>query len=283
MSDSHKTGIALLVLLVAAVGIITGLKFHKYTKEDPSFCTLCHRTEEGYRSWEGSKHFQLICQTCHKISTLEGNKLLMAYYVKGDKSISQEHGRITPWQTCLGCHNQEASQGSITFKSSYGHARHVFMHSMTCDSCHTGSMHALTVESDKCRKCHGDKLVHGMGTAGLQCINCHNFKVESEKLQTSEKCYECHKTLKIGEVMAKLQCHDCHKPHQKLKFQSEDCLGTCHSGEISVGQHRLHIEKKPHMQCLDCHRPHSWRITKERARGLCDRCHRLKDPQTFIY
>jgi hypothetical protein len=82
--------------------------------------------------------------------------------------------------------------------------------------------------------------------------------------------------------MSQIECHECHHPHKKLKIESSECLGTCHSNEVNVGQHRLHMVKK-NLQCLDCHRPHEWTITEKNAKGLCDRCHKMKDPATFIY
>ncbi len=82
--------------------------------------------------------------------------------------------------------------------------------------------------------------------------------------------------------MAMLKCFQCHKPHAEIKFTSDDCLGSCHGNEATVGQHGLHLEKTE-FGCLDCHKAHSWVIGAEQAPGLCDRCHRMKDPATFIY
>lgn len=278
----NKNSIIILMVLICAAGIATAYKFYQFAQDDPSYCAMCHLTTEGYNSHESSVHYELKCQTCHIMSTIEGNKLIMAHYIKGEKSVEQSHGRKKPWEICIDCHNSHARQGSVTFRKSYGHARHVFMHDINCRACHSGQLHDLSVSAEKCRKCHTDKLVHGMGTAGLYCLNCHNFRENAKEMQPSTKCSKCHPNLKTSEIMSSLECHDCHKPHKKLQLKSSDCLGSCHSSETKVGQHSLHL-KLGKLECIDCHRPHEWEVTKKNAKGLCDKCHKLKDPMTFIY
>jgi hypothetical protein len=279
---TFKSGIIALVILLCAIGIATGIKYSRYIESDPGYCAICHLTEEGYSSWERSPHYLIACQSCHKMTVIEGNKLLLTYYLKGSESVTQEHGRIAPWKTCIECHNREAAQGSITFKNSFGHARHVFMKSISCDNCHKGELHDLKVNSVNCRQCHADKLVHGMGTSGMNCLNCHRFTDRSESLVSSERCLKCHTNIPEQGIMSQLKCHECHKPHSRLKSSSKDCLGECHSNEARVGQHELHFNITD-LKCQDCHEPHLWEVGAEKAKGLCDRCHALKDPVSFIY
>ncbi len=279
---TYKSGIILLVLTLCAIGIATGWKYFTFIESNPDFCSMCHVTQESYLSLGKSSHFALTCQECHAMDVVEGNKLLLGFYVKGDKEIKQKHGRIAPWDTCIKCHNREASQGSITFRNSFGHARHVFMKNIQCNNCHEGKGHEMKVESANCRTCHADKLVHGMGTEGMACVSCHNFSSKEQNFITDEKCFNCHKNIPDAGVMASLFCHDCHHPHTKLRIESKDCLGSCHSSEAKVGQHDIHM-KKALLECLDCHQPHEWVIEKENAKGLCDKCHKLKDPITFIF
>ncbi len=278
----YKSGIIVLVLTLCALGVVTGWKYIQYMDKDPSFCAMCHVTQEGYDSWEKSSHYTLICQECHSMSIIEGNKLLLGFYIEGKKEIKQNHGRKTPWELCINCHNREAAQGSITFRRSFGHARHVFMMDIECSKCHSGKLHDMKVDSANCRACHTDKLVHGMGTVGMACLNCHNFSSREQNFIASERCFKCHEDIPKQGVMSGLACHDCHHPHTKLNIESKDCLGTCHSNEVKVGQHSIHLEKVS-LECLDCHKQHGWTIEMENARGLCDKCHKLKDPITFIY
>jgi hypothetical protein len=279
----NKKSIILLVLLLCAVAAATGYKYTQFIDSDPAYCTLCHLTQEGYNSLEQSKHYNIICQDCHELTVLEGNNLLMSYYVMGNKEVDQAHGRKAPWKECIECHDREASQGSITFRDSYGHARHVFMHNFKCNLCHEGKLHNFEiVESNKCKACHSDKLVHGMGTTGTQCLNCHSFSDRSEYMVTDDKCYACHLDLLEFTVMININCHECHHPHEKEKLKNPDCLGSCHSTEASVGQHGVHMEQTD-LTCIECHKPHLWEVSKENAPGLCDQCHTMRDPKTFLY
>ncbi len=277
-----KGSVFLLIFVICAIGIVTGLRYYEYTEKDPDFCSMCHIMEEGYRSWWKSKHSHIICQQCHGLNIIEENRLLVAFVAKGNKSVKQTHGRIKPWEGCLDCHTQEAAQGSLTLRVSYGHARHVFMQNLPCKECHRGDLHSFKADRKACQSCHKDKLVHGMGMAGLECLNCHSFGAASPKLVTIERCFECHGDVPKRGVMARIKCFECHHPHGKLRMENKDCLGSCHGNETRVGQHGLHLEKTS-MGCIDCHKPHRWMVGKAEAVGLCDRCHPLKDPATFIY
>lgn len=278
----HKAGIITLVFLVCLIGAVTGYKYYNYMKTDPGYCSVCHMMKEGYESHDKSSHYDLLCQYCHKVSVMEGNKLLLAYFVKGSKDIKQTHGRLTPWDTCIGCHGREAEQGSITLKDSYGHARHIFMQNIKCGECHSGRLHVMKADAQKCQKCHVGKLVHGMGTTGLFCLNCHNFAEPTFSKVSPERCLKCHKNLPTKGIMSRLACHECHHPHATLKFDDKDCLGSCHSSETRVGEHKRHMEKS-RLGCLSCHKPHVWSVGAREARVLCTKCHGYKDPLKFIY
>jgi trimethylamine-N-oxide reductase cytochrome c-type subunit TorC len=277
-----KPGILILILLISTILMVKGYQFYKYTKTEPAFCSTCHLMEEGFRDWRKSKHSHIICQRCHQLSLLEENKLLIAFTLKGSWKAPQEHGAIKPWQSCLDCHMQEAAQGSRTLRSSYGHARHVFMQDISCEACHIGNIHNFGADSRLCQKCHKDKLVHGMGMAGLYCLNCHNFAEPKDKMVTQQRCFRCHSNVPTEGVMARVKCFDCHRPHGRLKIESKDCLGTCHGNETRVGRHGKHLRLTP-LECIDCHKPHTWIVDKKQAQTLCTRCHEYKDPMSFIY
>jgi len=279
---SGRVGVFILILTVCVVGVLAGTRYFKYTEEDPDFCSTCHAMNEGFKTWVNSQHSQYVCQRCHTLSIVEENKLLVAFVAKGSKNVEQDHGRTTPWEGCLKCHNEAATQGSLTLRVSHGHAKHVFQQDIPCKKCHRGDNHDFTADQNRCQTCHTDKLVHGMGMAGLYCLNCHSYAETSEKMVSIERCFGCHGDIPMAGVMAGITCFDCHHPHGKLKMQNEDCMGSCHGNETRVGQHKRHMEGFD-LGCLDCHRPHTWRIGQEEAPGLCDRCHPLKDPATFIY
>ena len=126
--ETSKPVVIVLILAVMIMAVITGHQYYRYTKSDPRFCELCHLMKEPIKAWQQSAHKDTVCQTCHSMSLLAQNRLLLGYIVSGDKArIPQKHGRLTPWNSCNRCHLDEATQGSITLRKSYGHARHVFM------------------------------------------------------------------------------------------------------------------------------------------------------------
>jgi hypothetical protein len=149
-----------------------------------------------------------------------------------------------------------------------------------CRACHGKSLHLFKPDENACQNCHKDKGVHGIGMEAFSCLKCHSFSEKSPSMIPRERCVKCHK-LSMQGPMSNFKCHQCHKPHGKIKLKSEDCLGECHRNETKVGQHALHM--KNGLQCLDCHKAHAWVVEKKGAKGLCDRCHPLKDPRTFVY
>lgn len=282
IEENQKT-IVLLLLLITVIGGIVGARYYKYTKEDPQYCTTCHMMQEAFKTWEKSKHRDFPCQKCHVMSLLEQNKMLISYVVKGTAGgTSQTHGRISPWNACRSCHMSDVAQGSVTLDSSYGHAKHVFMQKINCSKCHTGTLHLFRPNEQACSECHKDKVIHGMGMEGMSCLKCHSYSEKAPKMINTARCISCHKDIPSKGVMASFKCFDCHKPHGKIKLTSQDCLKNCHGSEAKVGQHNLHMTKAK-LDCLDCHKAHVWVVGKKEAAHLCNRCHGLKDPSTFIY
>ena len=271
-----------LVVLIAVIGALAGYKYYRYTQENPEFCNSCHLMQEAFKSWQISTHRRFTCQECHSMNILEQNRLLVAFVVNPKAKIKQKHGSINAWQGCKDCHMYEVAQGSITLRESYGHAKHVFMQGIGCGKCHKGDMHQFNVTRNECLSCHKDKLIHGMGMRGLECLNCHSYSESAPKMIASERCRSCHRDMPDKSPMSGLQCFDCHKPHSKIRMETKDCLGACHGNESRVGQHGLHMTKA-NLGCMDCHRAHTWVIGRRQAKGLCDRCHKLRDPASFIY
>lgn len=282
--EKNRRELFIILLLIAICGSIVGYRYYVYTRDDPQFCLTCHMMQESIVSWQKSRHWNVTCQTCHRMSFLEQNSLLLSYVAKGTTGpVGEKHGREAPWKSCKNCHLEGMAQGSVSVRRSYGHARHIFMENISCDKCHSGKTHTFKPDLNACARCHVGKVVHGVGMEGLACLNCHNYGgPEGGKMVTDERCLKCHTGIRRrGGPMSRLRCFDCHKPHDQIKFTSSDCVRECHAGEVNVGQHRLHMEKA-RLECLTCHKAHDWVVGKKQARGLCDRCHPLKDPGTFI-
>lgn len=278
--QQSKPAVLALLVTITIVGAVVGYKYYKHTQEDPQFCASCHLMREAFLAWQKGKHRDVVCQRCHHLSLLEQNQLLVAFVVKGSTQFSQTHGRIKPWQGCKECHLDEVAQGALTLRKSYGHARHVFMQNIGCKSCHSESLHLFKPDGRACQDCHKDKGVHGIGMEGFACLNCHSYSEKTPAMVPKERCLKCH-NIAVRGPMSEFQCHQCHKPHVKIKPSSKDCLSQCHGNEATVGQHGLHINKG--MECLDCHKAHSWIVGQKESRRLCSRCHKAKDPMAFIY
>ncbi len=270
-----------ILVVITILGIITGYRYYRFTQEDPQFCNSCHLMKEAFLTWQKGAHRDIVCQRCHQLTLLEQNQLLISYVVKGSNTrFSGTHGRKKPWQACRKCHIEEVSQGAITLRESYGHARHVFMQNIDCKVCHGGSLHDFKPKEKACYSCHPDKRLHGMGMAGFSCLNCHSFGEKTQKMTARDKCLRCH-SISVNTPMGTLECYSCHKPHGRMKPTEKDCLGECHGNETAVGQHAKHMKKG--LTCFDCHKAHTWTVGKKEARNLCNRCHPARDPKTFIY
>jgi hypothetical protein len=280
--EENQKAIVLLLFLISIIGAVAGYRYYRYTKDDPAFCMSCHMMQEAFRTWQKSKHWNYPCQRCHEMSVLEQNRMLIDYVLKETKTAKQKHGRISPWKACKDCHLSEVEQGSVTLNNSYGHAQHVFMQQIPCSRCHMGGdLHTFAPNEQACLECHADKAIHGLGMAGFSCLKCHSYSEKAPKMISNDRCLGCHKDLPRKGPMSSLKCFDCHHPHGQMKPTNDDCLKNCHGYETKVGQHNLHMTKAQ-LHCLDCHKAHTWVIGKKEARTLCDRCHKLKDPATFI-
>lgn len=278
--DHLKGFVLALIATVSVLGIIVGYKYYRHTQEDPEFCLSCHMMQEAFNEWQRGKHRDVVCQKCHRLNILEQNQLLVAFVANKPVPLSRPHGREKPWAECRKCHSGDITQGSRNLRQSYGHAKHVFMLGAECKACHASGLHNFQPDENACGTCHMDKGVHGVGMEAFSCLKCHTFGEKTPTMVSKDKCVRCHH-LPMKGPMAEFPCHQCHKPHGKIKLTSEDCLGRCHSNEGKVGQHARHMKKG--MACLDCHRAHNWVVGQREARGLCGRCHPPKDPKTFVY
>lgn len=277
--ESAKPIVILLIAVVVVMGAVTGYKYYQYTESDPRYCELCHIMKEPIKSWQKSAHRDAVCQRCHSMNLLEQNRLLLGYVVQGGTSLPpQKHGRVTPWDSCTSCHLDEAAQGSITLRKSYGHARHVFMEKIDCSKCHTAALHNFTPDEKNCLVCHTDKGVHGMGMESFACLSCHIYG-EAPSMPKKERCVTCHKDIPASGFMSKVDCRNCHKPHGKIKPTANDCLSSCHTNQDTIGRHDRHL----HISCLECHKAHTWKVGQELALSLCSKCHEYRDPLSFIF
>lgn len=277
--ENSKPLIIVLIIAVVIMGAANGYKYYNFTKNDPKYCELCHLMKESHLSWQKSSHNDIVCQTCHSMSLISQNSLLIKYVISGNKEHTpQKHGSIAPWETCKTCHLDEATQGAVSMRKSYGHAKHVFMEKIECKECHAASMHNFVPDEKKCMACHKDKGVHGLGMESFACLTCHVYG-DTTAMPTKEKCLRCHKNIPEKATMSSVDCRNCHKPHGKIRPASADCLSNCHTNQQTIGRHDKHTK----ISCLECHKAHEWKVGRKLAPSLCSKCHEYRDPGSFIF
>ena len=213
----------------------------------------------------------------------------------------------------MSCHwedNPKYPQAAKINRSRY-HAKHVFIEKIECTKCHGYVAHKFLPEERFCMQCHPNMEVHGTGMEQLACINCHTDRTVDLR-PGRKKCLFCHGDQSIrNELIAdgtidvkyfqptpeiirkatkviipanapmQFNCYECHKPHKKIRPDWGDCLKRCHSDQLAVGKHELHV-KGMNMKCTDCHKPQTWRVTESLAKKECIKCHGYKSPKEFL-
>jgi len=309
-----KIIIAVLVLIIAIGGGVVAFKFYDFTQNNPKFCVSCHLMKPAFEAWQKSEHQKINCHDCHHLSIPEQNRLLISFVLHRPTAVPERHGKIiVPWKYCIRCHweKDERYPNAQKINRSNLHAKHVFIEQIECSKCHGYIVHKFTPEERFCVKCHQGKIVHGAGMEELACLNCHTDRTKDLRPER-KKCLFCHgtdrdrkelladKTIdvryftpgqKVIEKATKINvpadapmqfyCYTCHKPHTKVRPDWGDCLTRCHSDQLYVGRHELHV-KTMGMKCVECHRPHVWRVSEAQAKKDCAKCHEYRDPKKFI-
>lgn len=260
LSPRDKIILVSLMLIISVLGIILADRYYSYIQKNPEFCSSCHLMEEAYKAWKLSGHSSMVCQDCHHLGLIEQNRLLVKFVFSTDRRTPEPHGIETPWKTCTKCHWDDAAQGSISVTKQTGHARHVFTEKLQCMDCHTRTVHNFHPDKNACLRCHKDWKIHGVGMEEVSCMICHPFspRKKGEFIPDRERCLSCHRrssrtTFPEKVPMARLNCYECHKPHNRIKPSDDDCL-RCHTREVLTARQVHRVAQK----CTACHHPHRW-------------------------
>jgi cytochrome c nitrite reductase small subunit len=307
--------IAALSLLFVFIGIgFMGYKVNEYGETNPNACLMCHVHDNAQVAWAASAHKNINCHECHHASKSQQLTQMFRFAFMGQRSVPPRHGEIiVTWKLCIKCHWETDSRypNAPRVNHSPYHGKHVFLEQIECSKCHGYKTHEFRPEPRFCVNCHKDREVHGEGMDSLPCLNCHTDRTKDLK-PGRNKCLFCHgtdaarKALEGGSTIdtkyftpsqatikkatkinvpadAPMQfyCYECHKPHAKIRPDWGDCLTRCHSNQMKVGKHMMHVQGM-NMKCLDCHRPHSWRVTEQQAKTTCVKCHEYRSPDKFI-
>ncbi|MDO8518625.1 MAG: cytochrome c3 family protein [Deltaproteobacteria bacterium] len=255
----------ILVLLVAFFVLIGGLSTigYRYVQHDPRFCTSCHIMEDPYEKWSESPHHLVDCHSCHKQGTKE--KLWQVWFYVTQRPDEVVHHPELDHKVCAQCHLSKDEHWKQIGETA-GHKIHFEKAGIDCLACHMGGVHEFLRPIDSCVTCHADKAEGpGKKMAFAHCTDCHNFLGKKDNLMPARKdCLACHEKIKVGREkfpkdapMSDFDCGTCHKPHEKIRPDSEVCL-ACHT---DVGA--SHYGKTADQTCTACHKPHTWKTTQK--------------------
>lgn len=261
LSPKEKIIIIAMLFVISAFGVVIAVRYYNYIQENPYFCNSCHLMEEAFTAWKLSPHNIIVCQDCHQLKLIEQNKLLMKFVFAARQKKPEPHGAETPWKICTNCHWDEASQGSLTISKQMGHAGHLIMKNLACVDCHSRAVHSFRPDEQACKRCHEDKEIHGIGNNKVSCLMCHPFSPKKQNpMPSREICFRCHrKSPKLvfskQAPMSRLDCFECHKPHNCVnRPTNKDCL-RCHTNTVLVKKSAAHKATK---RCTTCHPAHRW-------------------------
>ncbi len=184
-------------------------------------CISCHVPHPEQRQQLSA--VALECSSCHEDARSD-----RAFHAGGATCTSchQPHGfdlqSLTERELCVQCHQQQVT---LTSRNE-GH--------QSCESCHTGTAHALT------------------GPVG---------------------CDSCHEEILASSPSGHQECASCHEPHKGGVLSAQQSCTTCHAMAGLPGLHRLPagFEAPGHTDCTSCHDVH---ISRARAdRETCMTCH----------
>ena len=313
ISTKAKVIIALAGLFMIVGMGYTAYRINDYFEHDPNACMTCHVHDAQNQKWAHSEHKMVTCHECHHATKKEQMIQMYRFAFKGVKSVSPRHGEIlVAWKICYQCHWERNPKYPEAKNISHSrlHARHYYMEQIECVKCHGYNIHQFTAEPRFCIRCHKNREVHGTGMEGLACLNCHTDRTVDLKPGRS-KCLFCHGSEKVREQLiadgtldvthyqpdektikkaikikltpdAPMQffCYTCHKPHKNVRPNWGICE-TCHRNILDVGAHKLHIQGM-NLKCKQCHEPNIWRVTPEKAKKECVKCHEYRDPKKFL-
>jgi hypothetical protein len=286
---------ALVVLLVlAGIGSVAGLKAYHYVQHDNRFCLTCHLMDDPWKRFARSAHSRIECHDCHKSTRLEQMEQLYETVFHGPTKITK-HAKV-PNGVCVACHESGDSTRWRQVAATAGHRVHMESHdtalrNVQCVLCHgTTELHSFASVERTCARagCHVDQHVRlgRMGDLQIYCATCHDFMARATDVRIdsagrpmspqARQCLSCHAMqLRLGQMEIAAdphrgRCGLCHDPHKQTtaKAAVKSCTsGSCHLGIDTVSFHR----GVPHPeQCAACHTAHSFRVEG----ANCTRCHR---------
>ena len=207
------------------------------------------------------KHQKVECISCHKITTLNGNKF-------------QEFANI-PFESCTSCHKDihDNKFGQNCTQCHDEQSFHVISSMDAFDHSKTRFKLEAKHQFVDCKKCHKTKLTDPV--KHNRCTDCHKDYHESQFAKPGKvsDCSDCHSTQGFVGSSFTIERHDktefplsgahlatpcfvCHKKEAKWNFKiaGSSCI-DCHDNI-----HERFIDQKyyPDASCKSCHNENQW-------------------------
>lgn len=163
---------------------------------------------------------------------------------------------------CSDCHDEAATEHSF-------HAQ-----AAACIDCHEQHSFDLASlpERELCIRCHREQIrLTSRNEGHASCESCHTGTAHA--LGNTVGCDSCHHDILASSPPGHQECATCHEPHQGRVAAHQQCT-SCHVMNELPGLHRLPepFETPGHNDCTACHDIHESRARADRA--TCMTCHK---------
>jgi len=234
-------------------------------------CMNCHEHHTEAAAASG------MCVTCHLKPTMVARARVAkeALFKPGHPGCGSCHlahqfdkDRVKP---CARCHEHQP----VLAKAEHD----------ACTDCHRP--HQPRPAAVECRACHKDEVVkHPKSADGQACLGCHPVHPEGDA-GLAVSCVSCHDEAPFTAAVvhgARVQCNDCHEPHDARPTSQRECK-SCHAERFAEVARIKDV--KGHKDCKGCHDtlPHGLASQKpclscheqqkplQAGHGACDSCH----------
>lgn len=238
-------------------------------------CSGCHNTEHfkpapGFNHQNADfklvgKHQDVVCSSCHKITTKNGKKYQEFKGVRYNNCTSchpdKHDGKFG--QNCRDCHSEQ-SFTLVKNNEHFDHGKTRFRlegkhQAVNCKACHKNKL-TDAIKFTVCSDCHKDYHEQQFITSGTltDCAECHTSQGFNESLYTIEKHGQSPFPL-VGSHLA-VPCNSCHKKSSKWNFRN---IGkTCNDCHADIHYGNIRAKFYPQSDCRSCHNEESWTQVK---------------------
>ncbi len=294
-----KIALASTIIMLAAVGLGSGLYGYNYVMHENDFCQSCHVMDVAWNKFQVSAHKDIQCHACHRQPMYVSSKELF-WWVLERRMTVPPHDKV-PSAVCSECHMRVGTDSARTLVTlTAGHAVHLksdstALKNVQCVNCHGRDFHVFTPNNASCAQsgCHANTKVNlgAMSNRGFpHCTACHDFRtlvkpgtnVTEAKLAlvpNATNCLKCHamtdqiKRFDLAADPHKGNCGSCHDAHKQKEPREafKTCANAgCHANADTLTAFHRGLGNHALGDCGACHVAHSWKVKG----GNCLECHK---------